>query len=102
MQQQNTTEPDVPCFKAGDGRSTEVSPLTAIHTIWIRYHNHLVNQFMNINSHWKPEQLYHEARKIISAMHQKISFYDYLPLIIGQSGASALGMFIIIYEWLIL
>ena len=114
-----------------------------MHTIWVRYHNYLVEQLTELNPHWGPEQLYEEARMIVSvrvahfkifwqskiqnhdkkfldyikgqkelrdrqysnlgstcqnilstqvlALHQKITFYDYLPLIIGDSGAAALG-----------
>ena len=62
-----------------------------MHTIWVRYHNYLVEQLTEINPHWGAEQLYEEARMIVSALHQKITFYDYLPLIIGDSGAAALA-----------
>lgn len=95
VQEVNSTEPDVPCFKAGDGRAPEVAPLSAIHTVWMRYHNYLVEQLTVINGHWSAEQLYQQARKIVSSLHQKISFYDYLPHILGPDGASALGLDII-------
>jgi len=71
--------------------SPEVGPLTALHTVWVRYHNYLVEALSNINGHWSGEQLYNEARKIVSSMHQKITFYDYLPGIVGPTGAAALG-----------
>ena len=91
VQEVNSTEPDVPCFKAGDGRAPEVIPLSALHTIWVRYHNFLVDRLTPINRHWSAQQLYEEARKIVSALHQKITFYDWGPLIIGPSGIQALG-----------
>jgi thyroid peroxidase len=91
VQEVNSTEPDVPCWLAGDGRAAEVVPLASIHTIWVRWHNFLAEKLSSLNRHWSQEQVYQETRKIVSAVHQKVTFYDYLPKIIGQTAFDTLG-----------
>ncbi|CAG5103234.1 Oidioi.mRNA.OKI2018_I69.chr1.g678.t1.cds [Oikopleura dioica] len=92
VQEVNSTEPDVPCWLAGDGRAAEVIPLASVHTIWVRWHNFLAEKLISLNRHWSQEQVYQETRKIVSAVHQKVTFYDYLPKIIGQTAFDAIGV----------
>ncbi|XP_039766081.1 thyroid peroxidase [Ornithorhynchus anatinus] len=73
----------IECFMAGDGRSSEVISLTALHTLWLREHNRLAKALKQINPHWTSETLYQEARKIVGALHQIITIRDYIPKIIG-------------------
>ncbi|XP_053918946.1 thyroid peroxidase [Cuculus canorus] len=73
----------IECFMAGDSRSTEVTSLAAMHTLWLREHNRLARSLKNINSHWTAETVYQEARKIVGALHQIITLRDYIPKIIG-------------------
>ncbi|KAG7511890.1 eosinophil peroxidase-like [Solea senegalensis] len=49
-----------------------------------REHNRLVHALAKLNPHWKGERLYHEARKIMGAYFQILTFRDYLPLIVGS------------------
>ncbi|KFQ62161.1 Thyroid peroxidase, partial [Pelecanus crispus] len=73
----------IECFMAGDSRSSEVTSLAAMHTLWLREHNRLARALKNINSHWTAETVYQEARKIVGALHQIITLRDYIPKIIG-------------------
>ncbi|NXU54274.1 PERT peroxidase, partial [Turnix velox] len=73
----------IECFMAGDSRSSEVTSLTAMHTLWLREHNRLARALKRINSHWTSETVYQEARKIVGALHQIITLRDYVPKIIG-------------------
>ncbi|XP_028251801.1 thyroid peroxidase [Parambassis ranga] len=73
----------VECFSAGDSRANEGLPLTTLHTLWLREHNRLAEALKDINSHWSPETVYQETRKIIGALHQIITIRDYIPKIIG-------------------
>uniref|UniRef100_A0A8B9ZHB8 Thyroid peroxidase n=1 Tax=Anas platyrhynchos TaxID=8839 RepID=A0A8B9ZHB8_ANAPL len=83
-QDSNASEDErVECFMAGDSRSSEVTSLAAMHTLWLREHNRLARALKAINRHWSAEMVYQEARKIVGALHQIITLRDYIPKIIG-------------------
>ncbi|XP_048222490.1 myeloperoxidase [Perognathus longimembris pacificus] len=73
----------IPCFLAGDTRSSEMPELTSMHTLFVREHNRLATQLKRLNPRWSGEKLYQEARKIVGAMVQIITYRDYLPLVLG-------------------
>lgn len=77
---------DVPFFVAGDVRANEHVALTVMHTIWMREHNRLVKELAKINPCWDDERLYQEARKIVGAMMQVITYKEFLPLLLGEKG----------------
>ncbi|NXF51144.1 PERT peroxidase, partial [Oceanites oceanicus] len=88
-QDSNASEGErIECFMAGDSRSSEVTSLAAMHTLWLREHNRLARALKNINSHWSAETVYQEARKIVGALHQIITLRDYIPKIIGPDAFS--------------
>lgn len=87
----NLEESSVNCFTAGDVRVNEQVGLLSMHTIWMREHNRIVKFFNEINPHWSGEQIYQEARKIVGAMMQHITYKHWLPKIIGQDGMELLG-----------
>ncbi|XP_037348389.1 eosinophil peroxidase [Talpa occidentalis] len=83
---------NIPCFLAGDFRSTETPMLTAVHTLFVREHNRLAAALKRLNPRWSGNKLYQEARKIVGAMVQIITYRDYLPLVLGKARARrALG-----------
>ncbi|CAK9296965.1 unnamed protein product [Gordionus sp. m RMFG-2023] len=71
------------CFRAGDERSNENTPLTAMHTIWIREHNRIADWLQHINPHWSAEKGFQTTRKIVGAMLQHISYKEWLPILLG-------------------
>ncbi|XP_027806116.1 myeloperoxidase isoform X2 [Marmota flaviventris] len=75
----------IPCFLAGDTRSSEMPELTSMHTLFVREHNRLATQLKSLNPRWNGEKLYQEARKIVGAMVQIITYRDYLPLVLGPA-----------------
>nr|WNS50059.1 peroxidasin-like protein [Halisarca dujardinii] len=75
---------DGTCFQGGDARANEVPVLTAFHTIWVREHNRLVPALKSINPTWTPTKLYLEARKIVTALHQHITYAEFVPLLLGS------------------
>ena len=71
------------CFLAGDGRSNEQMVLASMHTLFLREHNRIATALKNLNRHWNGEKIYQETRKIVGAVLQKITYEDFLPIIIG-------------------
>ncbi|KFQ35786.1 Peroxidasin, partial [Merops nubicus] len=84
-------ESPVPCFLAGDHRANEQLGLTAMHTLWFREHNRLAAELAALNPHWDGDLLYHEARKIVGAQMQHITYAQWLPKVLGEAGMKMLG-----------
>lgn len=75
----------LPFFVAGDDRVNEQLGLTIMHTIWMREHNRIARRLMRLNPCWNDERVYQETRKIVGAMHQVITFKEFLPLLFGPN-----------------
>ncbi|XP_018333589.1 peroxidasin [Agrilus planipennis] len=87
----NLSESSINCFLAGDIRANEQVGLIAMHTVWMREHNRIADELYRYNPHWDGETLYQEARKIVSAAMQHITYKLWLPYIIGKEGLEMLG-----------
>ncbi|XP_048679874.2 myeloperoxidase [Caretta caretta] len=81
------------CFFAGDTRANEMPELTSLHTLFLREHNRLARELRRLNPQWDGEKLYQEARKIIGAMIQIITFRDYLPHVLGNNFRTAIPFY---------
>jgi hypothetical protein len=75
--------PSKVCFLGGDTRPSEQPGLAAIHTMFMREHNRLARDLAFVNPHWSDEQLFQNARKIMTAAVQHISFNEFLPRVLG-------------------
>jgi len=73
------------CFGAGDVRVNEQPTLAIMHTIWMRQHNKIATELKALNPTWTDENIFQEARRIIAAQHQHITYYEYLPILLGNS-----------------
>ncbi|KAM8977067.1 eosinophil peroxidase-like [Pelodytes ibericus] len=81
----------IPCFIAGDPRVAEQPGLTAFHTIFLREHNRIATKLHTLNPTWSGEILYQETRKILGAILQKITYKDWLPLLLGSDTSKMLS-----------
>jgi peroxidase len=77
------------CFAGGDSRLMENVLLSGLQTQWVRLHNVFARELANIRPDWKnnDELLYEEAKRILSAVHQRYSYDDWLPILIGKQVA---------------
>ena len=73
------------CFLTGDERGNEQPLLTALHTIFVREHNRLVDRLRRLNLRWSPSRLFLEARRIVAAEIQNIVQTEFIPLLLGGS-----------------
>ncbi|KAG7162792.1 Chorion peroxidase-like 6 [Homarus americanus] len=80
------------CFLAGDSRVNEQPGLTAIHTVWMRQHNTVARQLRSINPQWSDEAVFQEARRIIVAQIQHITYNEWLPIIVGNNFMQSFGI----------
>ncbi|XP_046655262.1 chorion peroxidase-like [Daphnia pulicaria] len=75
------------CFIAGDSRVREQPLLTIMHTIWLREHNRVANALYALFGATKTDEFYYqEARRIVIAEFQHITYNEYLSVILGPKG----------------
>ncbi|XP_067617823.1 uncharacterized protein [Eurosta solidaginis] len=72
------------CIRAGDGRSGEQPGLLALHHVWVGEHNRIAMELSQMNLHWSDEKIYQEARRIVGAMFQHITYREFLPIVLGR------------------
>lgn len=70
-------------YVAGDVRANEQIGLTAMHTLFVREHNRLVDELAAAHPSWTDEQFYQRARKIVGAQMQVITYNEFLPALMG-------------------
>lgn len=80
------------CVRPGDQRSGEQPGLMAMHTVWVGEHNRISRELGRLNAHWSDEKLYQEARRIIGAMVQHITYREFLPLVLGRDVCRLFGL----------
>lgn len=68
-------------FVAGDLRANENPLLLTLHTMFVREHNRLCDDFAFNNPNWDGERLYQESRRMIGAYIQSITYEEWLPSI---------------------
>lgn len=73
------------CFVAGDVRVNEQVSLTVMHTIWVREHNRVAAALAALNPQWDDDRLYHEARRIVIAQVEQITFEEFLRVLFGEN-----------------
>ncbi|XP_060804485.1 chorion peroxidase [Amyelois transitella] len=80
------------CFETGDDRANENLHLTTMHLIWARQHNRLADALAKLNPTWDDDTVYFEARKILGAQMQHITYTEFLPAILGNDVMWALNL----------
>ncbi|XP_036328588.1 uncharacterized protein LOC118740935 isoform X2 [Rhagoletis pomonella] len=80
------------CYIAGDERASEQPGLTALHTIFMREHNRIVEGLRGVNPHWNSDQLFFHARRILTAEWQHMVFNEFLPRVLSWNAVNLYGL----------
>lgn len=70
-------------FLAGDVRANENVELSAIHALFVREHNQLATAIAAANPTLSDEQVFQQARRIVVAELQVITYREFLPALLG-------------------
>lgn len=77
---------------SGDGRASEQPGLTAIHTIFLREHNRVVEGLRGVNPHWDADQLFEHTRRIVAATFTHIIYNEFLPRLLSWNAVNLYGL----------
>lgn len=72
-------------FLAGDVRANEQVGLAALHTLFVREHNRLAEEIAFDDPSLEGEEIYQEARRIVGALIQVITYNEFLPALLGPN-----------------
>lgn len=70
-------------FIVGDRRGNQNPQITSLHILMLRHHNNIASALKEVNPHWNDGKLFHESRRILIAEYQYITFYEFLPILLG-------------------
>lgn len=66
-------------------RVNEQTGLTMLHNLFLREHNRVAGELKRLNPRWNDEILFQEARRIIAAEVQHITYNEWLPIVLGPT-----------------
>lgn len=72
------------CFLTADIRVNENVGFMVIEVLWVREHNRIATRLHELNPNWSPDKVYLVTRDIVVAELAKITYDDYLPILIGD------------------
>ncbi|KAJ4434649.1 hypothetical protein ANN_23214 [Periplaneta americana] len=82
------------CFASGDPRANENLHLTTMHLLWARQHNLIADRLAELNPSWDDERVFQEARRIVVAQLQHITYSEFLPVLLEKEYSPSLSTLI--------
>ena len=82
-------DPQSGMFMAGDVRAQENPDLTALQTLFVREHNYQVDLLEKQHPNWSGDQLYQQAKAIVTAEIAHITYSEFLPHLLGPDALTA-------------
>ncbi|KAJ9595023.1 hypothetical protein L9F63_013689, partial [Diploptera punctata] len=80
------------CYLGGDVRINQNPQLTVFQVLQLREHNRVARELARLNPHWGDERLYQEARRIVIAEHQAVTYNEWLPILLGWETVKRNGL----------
>lgn len=80
------------CYKSGDSRVNINPYATTLYTIFLRSHNQIALRIAKGKQAWKDERIFQAARKINTAIYQKIVFNEWANVVLGNVEAALIRM----------
>lgn len=71
-------------FEAGDIRASENIGLTSLQTVFVNEHNYWAERFAAEDPSLSDEELFQKAREVIQTLIQKITYEEFLPILLGD------------------
>lgn len=65
-------------------RCNEAGAIGALHVILLKEHNRVAEELSKLNEDWSDATLFLEARRVITAQIQHITYNEFLPIVLGQ------------------
>ncbi|KAF4527139.1 hypothetical protein B566_EDAN007227 [Ephemera danica] len=87
-----TADDEEACYRSGDVRVNQNPGQAVLQTILLREHNRLADALAALNPHWDDETLLQEARRINVAQVQRITYYEWLPILLGAEETVRRGL----------
>jgi peroxidase len=57
---------------------------TGIEAMFLRFHNQIAKTLNKLNPSWTSDQIYQETRKLTVGYFQILTYYEWLPVLLGE------------------
>lgn len=77
---------------AGDNRVNQNPGLILLQTVLVREHNRIAEILATVNPTWNDRTVFEEARRVVIAQVQHITYSEYIPILLGENVARQLNL----------
>ncbi|VDM65663.1 unnamed protein product, partial [Strongylus vulgaris] len=80
------------CLLSGSDDVNILPGVSALHAIFLKQHNRVAKLLRETNRHWADAKLFDEARRIVIAQLQHITYNEFLPIMLGTENMRKYGL----------